>query len=69
MWVCKLIKHGHSKGITIPVEFLRTLGWGVGDLVTVDLEDHTIRVRLLHDVKPELHLRRTPREDQPSAEA
>jgi antitoxin component of MazEF toxin-antitoxin module len=69
MWVCKLIKHGHSKGITIPVEFLRKLGWIVGDLVTVDLEDRSIRVRHLHDVKPELRLRTPHPEDQPHAEA
>ncbi|MGC9969449.1 MAG: AbrB/MazE/SpoVT family DNA-binding domain-containing protein [Bryobacteraceae bacterium] len=69
MWVCKLIKHGHSRGITIPVEFLRKLGWGIGDLVTVDLEDRTLSVRLLQDVKPQLKLRRPNPEDQPYAEA
>ncbi|MGA2329165.1 MAG: hypothetical protein ABSH05_23135 [Bryobacteraceae bacterium] len=69
MWVCKLIKHGHSRGITIPPEFLRMLGWGLGDLMTVDVEDRTLRVRLLHDVKPELKLRAPHREDHPHAEA
>jgi antitoxin component of MazEF toxin-antitoxin module len=69
MWVCKLIKHGHSRGITIPAEFLQRLGWGVGDLMVVDLEDRTLHVRALHEVKPELKLRRPNREDVLHAEA
>jgi antitoxin component of MazEF toxin-antitoxin module len=69
MWISKLIKHGHSRGITIPVEMLRQLGWGVGDLVTTDLQDGTISIRLLADVKPELRLRHSSHEERVNAEA
>lgn len=44
----KLIKAGNCHAVVIPVQFIRFLGWMVGDFIAVEvLEDRTLRLRPL----------------------
>ena len=46
----KLRKTGSAAGVTIPAEFLRHLGYDIGDLLRVSLADQGLQI---HKVDPE----------------
>jgi len=41
----RLRKTGSAAGVTIPAEFLRNLGYEIGDTLRVTVEDQTLRIR------------------------
>jgi len=52
--ISRVQKIGNSKGITIPVEFLRALGITAGDYVRMDLDKQVIMLRSVNE-KPIPH--------------
>ncbi|MEH6404829.1 MAG: AbrB/MazE/SpoVT family DNA-binding domain-containing protein [Sneathiella sp.] len=41
----RLRKTGSAAGVTIPAEFLRNLGYEIGDTLRVTVEDKSLRIR------------------------
>ena len=41
----RLRKTGSAAGVTIPAEFLRNLGYEIGDTLRVTVEDQSLRIR------------------------